>query len=101
MDAHIDSSDDGQHHDKKVDDDEESVELFNKEDLNCRYYRNEWPEVGDLVMVSPVLKHANFVKGGNHPSHRRGSVRAAARIQQPRGVDPCFSVHSGQEGQEC
>jgi len=27
-------------------------EEFNKEDLQSRYYRNEWPEERELVMVS-------------------------------------------------
>ena len=27
-------------------------EAFNKEDLQSRYYRNEWPEERELVMVS-------------------------------------------------
>lgn len=27
-------------------------DAFNKEDLQCRYYRNEWPEQSELVVVS-------------------------------------------------
>ena len=30
---------------------EEGGELYNKEELQCRFYRDEWPEVGDLVVV--------------------------------------------------
>lgn len=25
---------------------------FEREDLMCRFYRNEWPENGDIVVVS-------------------------------------------------
>lgn len=31
------------------DDDEDNA--FNKEELQCRFYRNEWPEKEELVMV--------------------------------------------------
>lgn len=30
----------------------EENEEFGKEDLQCRFYRNEWPEVNEVVVVS-------------------------------------------------
>ena len=30
-------------------------EEFEKEDLQCRFYRNEWPEVDELLVVSIIL----------------------------------------------
>ena len=30
---------------------DDEVNEFNKEELNCRFYRNEWPEKEELVMV--------------------------------------------------
>jgi hypothetical protein len=29
---------------------------FNKEDLKSRFYRNEWPDVNDLVAVSIIIR---------------------------------------------
>ena len=38
------------------DDGEDSQnEVFGKSELNCRFYGNEFPEVEDLVMVSPFI----------------------------------------------
>lgn len=37
---------------EKDDEDELDQEAIGKEDLNCRFYGNEFPEVEDLVMVS-------------------------------------------------
>jgi hypothetical protein len=34
---------------------ESEVEDFSTTDLNCRFYRNEWPEKDDLVMVSTSI----------------------------------------------
>jgi hypothetical protein len=28
----------------------------NREDLKCRFYRNEWPEEGEIVVVSILVK---------------------------------------------
>ena len=33
----------------------EDQEAFSKEDLRCRFYRNEWPEVDELVVVSTFI----------------------------------------------
>jgi len=30
----------------------EDQEAFSKEDLKCRFYRNEWPEIDEIVVVS-------------------------------------------------
>ena len=48
---------------KKVDDvigdSEEQEEKYTseemKDNLNCRFYRNEWPELEDLVVVSIIF----------------------------------------------
>ena len=37
---------------EKDEEDELDQEAIGKEDLNCRFYGNEFPEVEDLVMVS-------------------------------------------------
>ena len=32
--------------------DDENDDVYNKEDLQCRFYRREWPEKDELVAVS-------------------------------------------------
>ena len=32
----------------------EDQEVFSKEDLRCRFYRNEWPEIDEIVVVSAL-----------------------------------------------
>ena len=32
----------------------EDQEAFSKEDLRCRFYRNEWPEIDEVVVVSVI-----------------------------------------------
>jgi hypothetical protein len=32
----------------------EDQEQFTKEDLQCRFYRNEWPETGELAVVEII-----------------------------------------------
>lgn len=34
--------------------DSQEQEQLQKEDLNCRFYENEYPEVDELVMVSLI-----------------------------------------------
>ena len=41
--------------DPDLNDDDQIVGEFNKEDLKSRFYRNEWPEFNDLVAVSTQL----------------------------------------------
>ena len=38
----------------------EGQEAFNKEDLQCRFYRNEWPEIDELVVVSTLSSNCVF-----------------------------------------
>lgn len=38
--------------DNQSNDNSEDQEAFSKEDLQCRFYRNEWPEIDELVVVS-------------------------------------------------
>lgn len=43
---------------------DEAQDAFNKEDLKCRFYRNEWPEKEELVVVeiSNVTEDGAYVK---------------------------------------
>jgi hypothetical protein len=36
--------------------DQDNEEGFDKEDLQCRFYREEWPSTEELVVVSQTLK---------------------------------------------
>jgi hypothetical protein len=36
--------------------DQDNEEGFDKEDLQCRFYREEWPSTEELVVVSKSLK---------------------------------------------
>lgn len=43
-------------HIEEVEDDEEEDHIFN-EKLNCRFYRKDFPEENDLVIVSFITNH--------------------------------------------
>lgn len=45
---------DGSGNEDSNQDDELRNEAFDKAELNCRFYGNEFPEVDDLVMVSDI-----------------------------------------------
>lgn len=47
----IDSKEE-KHNDSQSNIEESDSEAFSKDDLQCRFYRNEWPEKDELVMVS-------------------------------------------------
>lgn len=59
--------------------DSDQNETFNKEDLNCRFYRNEWPEPGELVMVeiSNVNEEGAYVQLLEY-NNREGLILAAS-----------------------
>lgn len=57
----------------------EQNEAFHKEDLHCRYFRNEWPEKGELVMVeiSNVNEEGAYVQLLEY-NNREGLIQAAS-----------------------
>lgn len=87
----------------------EQNEAFHKEDLHSRFYRNEWPEKGELVMVeiSNVNEEGAYVQLLEY-NNREGLIQAASvakgriknvkkylktgsqEVMQVENVDQCF-----------
>ena len=48
------SNNDAEGSDPEMNQDDQIIGNFNKEDLMSNFYRNEWPEVNELVAVSNI-----------------------------------------------